>query len=63
MLWVFFSPDHECVDVDGWNQAFHPPPCHQDAIIVVVVIVVAVIPAGTKDYIGNALLNIPQRNI
>ena len=61
MLRVFFSPAPECVEVDSWNQAFQTPPCHQDGVIIVVVIVV--VPALTKDYIGNAFLKIPQRNI
>ena len=65
MLRVFFSPAPECVEVDCWNQAFQTLPCHQDGVVVVVVVVVivvvvVVIPALTKEYIGNAFLEIQQ---
>ena len=55
MLRVFFSPAPECVEVDCWNQAFQTPSCYQDAVIVIIVIVI-VIPALTKDYIGNTFI-------
>ena len=51
MLRVTFSPAPEYVEVDCWNQAFQTPPCHQDGVIIIVVVVV--VPALTKDYIGN----------
>ena len=58
MVRVTFSPAPECVEVDCWNQAFQTP-CYEDDVIMIIV----VIPALTKDYIENASLKVPQRNI